>query len=146
MPKPPRETDDPLGKKLLQVLRETGHEDDLNELARQLQVKVQSTYDYIKHGRIAKDRYPLLVQWSGRSLDWWFDVPRYSATSPQAAPMVSEPIPFPPAQGLDAALPLIDPGRITRCSLEERAYLQGVVNTVLSELEARRANARRRSA
>jgi hypothetical protein len=75
MPKLPRSTTDPLGQKLLAVLREKGTPDDLNALAQALDVKVQSTYDWIKHGRISKDRYARLVEWSGRSLHWWFDLP-----------------------------------------------------------------------
>ena len=74
MPKSPRQTQDPLGKKFLQVLREKGHADDLNYLAEVFGVKVQSTYDWINLGRFAKERYPRLVEWSGRPLEWWFDV------------------------------------------------------------------------
>lgn len=75
MPKEPRTTDNPLGKKILTVLREQGHADDLNYLAKAFDVNVQSTYDWIKFGRMSKDRFARLVEWSGRSLHWWFDVP-----------------------------------------------------------------------
>lgn len=93
MPKPPRETSDPLGRKLLAVLRDKGQADNLNALAAALEVTVQSTYDYIKHGRLSKDRYPLLVAWSGRSLDWWFDIDttKISSPSPVSPAGVKEP-------------------------------------------------------
>lgn len=73
MPKAPRTTSDPFGAKLLQVLKDLGHADDLNYLASVFEVRVQSVYDWINHGRMAKERYPQLVKWSKRSLDWWFD-------------------------------------------------------------------------
>jgi hypothetical protein len=85
MPKPVRQTTNPLGQKLLFVLREKGHEGDLKALADALGVTVQSTYDWINHGRVAKDRFVRLVEWSGRSLDWWFDIPEVHAHNPAHA-------------------------------------------------------------
>lgn len=94
MPKPPRTTNDPLGQKLLYVLREKGTADDLHSLAAAFGVKVQSTYDWIEHGRMAKERYTQLVKWSGRSLDWWFDVPTAN-TAIAASHSARPPWPFP---------------------------------------------------
>ena len=102
MPKEPRTTDDPVGQKLLQVLREKGRQDDLKHLAKVFDVRVQSTYDWIKYGRISKDRYATLVQWSGRPLEWWFDVP--SSSRP--------PWPFPQLQ--EDAIAAMDPLQIAR--------------------------------
>lgn len=73
MPKE-RATTDPLGLKLLQVLRELGRPNDLHYLAEVFGVKVQSVYDWIDFGRLSKDRYQKLAEWSGKSLDWWFDI------------------------------------------------------------------------
>jgi hypothetical protein len=92
MPKPNRTTADPLGNKLLQILREKGHEDDLVYLAGEFGVEVQSTYDWIKHGRIAKSRYARLVEWSGRTLHWWFDIP-VGVDSPGGVLRAAEPSP-----------------------------------------------------
>ena len=86
MPKRERETTDPIGRKLLAVLREQGHPDDLKHLADAFGIQVQSTYDWIRHGRIAKERYARLVEWSGRDLHWWFDIPASITTDAALAP------------------------------------------------------------
>lgn len=76
MPKQPRTTTNPLGKKFLEVMKAKSIEDDYVALAEAFKVKVPSVYDWIDHGRFSKARYAQLVAWSGRSLDWWFDVPQ----------------------------------------------------------------------
>lgn len=115
--KPPRSTTDPFGRRMLEVLRQMGHEDDLNWLASQFGVTVQSTYDWINHGRIAKDRYARLVEWSGRPLDWWFGVP--------ASLMRSRP-PWPFAS--------IDETRLSRCTPEQLARIEAGLLAVLAAL------------
>lgn len=77
MPKPmkQRETDNPIGKKFHAVMAEKLMVGDYRALAKDFKVSTPSVYDWIDHGRISKERYPRLVEWSGRSLDWWFDVP-----------------------------------------------------------------------
>jgi len=74
MTKAARTTSNPLGRKLLQVLEEQGTPNDLTALAAAFSVAVPSTYDWINHGRIAKERYARLVEWSGHDLHWWFDL------------------------------------------------------------------------
>ena len=133
MPKKPRETSDPLGKKLLQVLAEKGRADDLNFLAEALGVTVQSTYDYINHGRLSKDRYARLVEWSDRSLDWWFDIPSYRASSP-ICEYKSEPaaLAWPVAgMSIDQVHAALTP--------EQRAEISGFIKAMLSV--AQRQNA-----
>ncbi len=75
-----RETSNPLGRKLLQVLEEQGTPDDLVALAAAFDVSVPSTYDWIRHGRFAKERFGRLVEWSGHDLNWWFDIELATAT------------------------------------------------------------------
>lgn len=70
-----RETDKPLGRKINQVMAEKNMAGDYAALARAFGVKPPSVYDWIDHERLGKDRYRKLVEWSGRSLDWWFDIP-----------------------------------------------------------------------
>lgn len=70
-----RATDKPLGMKINQVMAEKAMAGDYAALARVFGVKTPSVYDWIDHERLSKDRYRRLVEWSGRSLDWWFDVP-----------------------------------------------------------------------
>lgn len=97
MPKAPRTTDNPFGRKLLDVLAEKGHADDLNVLANAFGVKLPSVYDWVNHGRFAKERYADLVSWSNRSLHWWFDIPadssRHEAREPSAPYAVGWPFP-----------------------------------------------------
>lgn len=135
MPKPPRTTSDPLGQKLLQVLREQGHPDDLNHLAAQLGVTVQSTYDYIRHGRLAKERYARLVEWSGRPLDWWFDVqtPAKQRAAEESAAYAGWPLPGTTMAELRETL-----------SPDQRAEVTGYLKAMLAE--ARRTHAASASA
>lgn len=78
MPKPTseRKTSNPLGMKINAVMREKGIEGNYGLLATIFEVKTPSVYDWITHGRLGKERYAKLVEWSGKSLDWWFDIPK----------------------------------------------------------------------
>lgn len=38
-------------------------------------VKPPSVYDWYEHGRIHKKHYQKLVEWSGKPLSWWLDLP-----------------------------------------------------------------------
>lgn len=76
MPKPLkiRETTNPIGLKFHLIMAEKKIEGDYKALADAFNVKTPSVYDWIDHARIGKDKYPRLVEWSGRSLHWWFDI------------------------------------------------------------------------
>jgi len=76
MPKPmkTRATTNTIGKKFHEVMEEKGMPGDYKALAAVFGVKTPSVYDWIDHARIGKDKYPKLVEWSGRSLHWWFDI------------------------------------------------------------------------
>lgn len=76
MPKPMKErkTENPLGLKINALMRERGMTGDYAALAKIFDVKTPSVYDWIDHGRLGKERYVALVDWSERSLDWWFDI------------------------------------------------------------------------
>lgn len=89
MPKPMklRDTSNPIGLKFHKVMKEKGIVADYAAVARAFGVATPSVYDWIDHGRIGKDRYRQLVEWSGRHLDWWFDIApaRAEPTVPVAA-------------------------------------------------------------
>ena len=92
MPKPTQErpTTNGLGQKINAVMREQGFEGDYARLAKVFNVKTPSVYDWIDHGRLGKERYAKLVEWSERNLDWWFDIPvsasiQYSRASSHSA-------------------------------------------------------------
>ena len=131
MPKSKYETENPLGRKLLQVLAERGTPDDLPALAQAFAVSVPSTYDWIRHGRFAKERYPDLVRWSGRSLDWWFDCQPGETTAIATMSVNESTAPY----GRPAwPFPNIPESRVCRLSLENRVKLQNVMLPVLDML------------
>lgn len=80
----------PLGVKLNRVMAERGIEADYAGLAAVFEVTPASAREWVQYGRMAKKHFPRLVEWSGRSLDWWFD----SSADPQSAappgPMAGE--------------------------------------------------------
>ena len=91
MPKPRKviETSDPLGIKLNKILDEKGIAGDYAALASVFGVTPPSAREWVQFGRLSKERYQTLVEWSGRSLHWWFDIPedipreyRYEAAEP----------------------------------------------------------------
>jgi len=76
MPKPAkvRETSNPIGIKINMIMLEKGIPGEYAALASVFGVKPPSVYDWIDHGRIGKNQYQQLVDWSGRPLEWWFDI------------------------------------------------------------------------
>lgn len=91
MPKPMkrRDTSNPIGLKFHKVMEEKGIVADYAAVARAFGVATPSVYDWIDHGRIGKDRYRQLVEWSGRQLDWWFDIAP-STAEPAATPQIQQ--------------------------------------------------------
>lgn len=84
-----RNTSNPLGQKINALMREKGIAGDYAAIARAFDVKTPSVYDWVDHGRLGKERYLALVKWSGRSLDWWFDIP--SSCIARDEPSTSQP-------------------------------------------------------
>lgn len=132
MPKKHYETDNAFGQKLLQVMAEQGKADDLPALAEAFGVSVPSTYDWIRHGRFAKERYPDLVRWSGRGLDWWFDAPLQPAIDGTSNYAAREPVapygrPAWPFSRLSEAA-------VCKLSADERLLLEGALMAVIAQL------------
>lgn len=73
MPKPKRarETLNPIGQKLNEVMAEKGIEGDYAAVAKHFSVAVPSIYGWIDYGRINKSRLNALALWSGKSVSWW---------------------------------------------------------------------------
>ncbi len=132
MPKKHYETDNAFGKKLLQVMEAKGIANDLPKLAEAFGVTVPSTYDWLRHGRFAKERYAQLVAWSERDLHWWFDLPpgmstvnTFTANEPRAT--YSRPAwPF----------PAISEQALCRMSPADLQRIEGAVMLVLGQLDA----------
>lgn len=115
-----RQTGMPLGMKINAVMAERGMAGDYAALARVFGVKTPSVYDWIDHDRLGKERYRKLVEWSGRSLDWWFDIPGqppvgnvHTLHEPEMAPYLSSPHwPFSRPFAQYQALSDLDKGRL----------------------------------
>lgn len=45
------------------------------QVAERFGVKPPSVYDWYEHGRIHKKHYPILVELSGKPIEWWLDFP-----------------------------------------------------------------------
>lgn len=92
MPRPKKtlDTKDPLGQKINLVMTEKGIAGDYGALAKVFGVTTASAREWVQLGRMAKERYTKLAEWSGRSLDWWFDVPTLT-TQPWLASEPSAP-------------------------------------------------------
>ena len=77
MPRPRKiiETTDPIGAKINEVLAEKGLAGNYRALGEAFGVTTPSAREWVQFGRISKERYRALVEWSGRPLNWWFDIP-----------------------------------------------------------------------
>lgn len=136
MPRPLKliETSDPIGLKINQVMAEKGIAADYKALADAFGVTAPSAREWVQFGRIAKDRYPQLVAWSGRSLHWWFDVPEPGGNTLPARES-SPPAYVRPAPALPAPewpFPTIEAARIQKL-LKRLGQAQG--KTAMAELE-----------
>lgn len=63
---------------------------DTKAIAERFGVERPSVYDWLKHGRMAKKHYPMLVEVFGRPLEWWFGMP-YAKAPSSPAHIVAEP-------------------------------------------------------
>lgn len=66
-----RQTTNPIGLKINDVLREKNLIGDYAAVAEYFGVAVPSVYGWVDKGRISKDRLPMLTTWSGKPLTWW---------------------------------------------------------------------------
>lgn len=140
MPKPQkvRDTTNPLGIKINEVMAEKQMAGDYAQLAKTFGVATTSTYDWISHGRLGKDRYSKLVEWSGRSLDWWFDI---DSSSDKSRPSKSTTAPVPLGRG--EKWPFSTPlDRVRRLGPVDLALIDGYIKGVTDtrEIDARKSS------
>lgn len=162
MPKPrkPLETDHPFGIKLNQIMEIKGMAGQYQALADAFGVTVQSARQWVQYGRFSKEHYAKLVQWSGRDLHWWFNVPaKLNSDDPEesvtpapqlqcqtraddkshdtaeSATLISAPmVPAWPFRGISSAdYALLDD--------YERGQVEGLVRALLLQSRANRQNA-----
>jgi len=62
-----------MGAKLKQEAKRLGLKPA--QVAELFDVKPPSVYDWYEHGRIHKKHYPMLVEMSGKPIQWWLDFP-----------------------------------------------------------------------
>lgn len=129
MPKKPRTTSNAFGKKFLAVMADKGLGQDFAVVAAAFGVAVPSVYDWIDYGRFKKDRYAKLVEWSGRPLDWWFDIPPLPIAIEEPRGAYVRTMPEPPAAASDTTIAgrfrLLDLQRTVELPLEDLRVLEG---------------------
>ncbi len=80
------ENSEHIGEKLKRMAKDKGMKHP--DIARVFGIEPPSVYEWYSTGRIAKRHYAKLVEWSGKSLNWWFDVPELQ--HPQEPYKISE--------------------------------------------------------
>jgi hypothetical protein len=145
MPKPLkiRETSNPIGLKFHEVMAEKGISGDYKAVADAFGVKTPSVYDWIDHARIAKDKFRRLVEWSGRSLHWWFDIdpaieadePKFLLREKSAIYNLKQPDPWPFTRSFQdyAELSELDKGRVD-------GYMTGLIDARKGDRELGKSN------
>ncbi|MBN8749505.1 MAG: hypothetical protein J0I65_18590 [Variovorax sp.] len=138
-----RETTNALGAKINAVMAEKGMAGDYAALAREFGVATPSTYDWITHGRLGKERYQKLVEWSGRPLDWWFDIqpPAYGAAE-QSTPLLAReagaPVPIARGERWPFTAPLERVRALAPIDIAMiDGYIKGVIDT--RQVDARKS-------
>ena len=131
-PKQPIKTQNAFGVKMNTILALKGMEGDYKALADVFGVSVPSARQWIESGRVSKDHYATLVQWSGRDLHWWFDVPApldHSAAESKPLALHAQP-----------AWPFrrVSPADYERLDEYERGQVEGLVQALLIQSQAHR--------
>jgi len=116
----PMENQPHMGKKLQREAELRGMKP--KDVAAIFGVQPPSVYDWYDHGRIAKRHYPKLVEWSGRSLAWWLDVPedaKHTAQEPKRLYAVKNPTLWP--------FELFDYSAWMQLTLQERQFFENAI-------------------
>jgi len=127
-----RETSNPIGLKFHEVMKEKGLIANYAAVAKAFDVATTSVYDWVDHGRISKERYRQLVEWSGRPLDWWFDI-QPAAALPMPIHAVNEQQPvyqFPPHPAWPFSVSLDD---YRRLSDSDRGRIDGYITSIVEQ-------------
>lgn len=138
-PKAVRATTNPLGQKINQIMESQGHAGDYAWLAAHFGIAVPSTYSWIDKGTVSKEHYPKLVEWSGKSLDWWFDVPPLYNRTGTSAPYGLHPDITPAlAMSTPANWPLsVPPDQLERLSQADKLRAEGFILGLLAVTKSR---------
>lgn len=135
MPNFPMKKPAHIGEKLKKEAEERGLKPA--DVAAIFGVRGPSVYDWYAHGRIHKKHYPKLVQWSGRPLAYWLDMPEEGLIAKEKAPkLYADPNPrHKVLLDLFEGLPSADQDELIK-SLEEKKQHY---DAVIAELTARKA-------
>jgi len=85
---PPMAEDKHMGAKLQEEAVRRGLKPA--QIAEVFDVKPPSVYDWYAHGRIHQRHYEKLVEWSGKPITWWLDLPQdqHKVSEPEAVYIV----------------------------------------------------------
>ena len=107
------------------------------QVAEVFDVRPPSVYDWYKHGRIAKKHYITLVQWSGRPIQWWLDIPAtHEVNETAAAPWVDADPRHKVLTELFDSLPNKEQDELIRSLTEKKQHYDAVVDELLSRRQA----------
>lgn len=133
MPNFPMSEKEHIGRKLQQEAEKRGLKPA--QVAEIFGVRPPSVYDWYAHGRISQKHYAKLIQWSGKSIEWWLDLPdehqareepaRYGAMPPRHKVLLD----------LFEGLPSSEQDALIRTLEEKKQHYDAVI----AELTARRA-------
>lgn len=135
-----RATENPLGQKINAVMAEKNMAGDYAQLAQIFEVATPSTYDWITHGRLGKERYKRLVEWSGRSLNWWFDIPAGYEQAQQASTQVGESVSVYPIKNGERWPFSVDLDLVRKLDSVDIALIEGYIRAIV---DVRRVDARK---
>lgn len=146
MPRPLKviATTDGFGAKLNSIMAAKGMPGDYKQLAEIFGVTTPSAREWVKFGRFAKERYAKLVEWSGKSLYWWLDVPEPSpgAWGAPNGGEVREPTP-PAFLRLSRAWPFdtVSAADYALLDAHARAEAEAFIKGLIANSQRKRANA-----
>jgi hypothetical protein len=78
-----------IGDRLAQVMQE--QRVSKPELAKRFDVRLQSVYDWVNHGRIAKKHLPRMIEIFNKPLEWWLGQPTAESSTHGEASNTSQP-------------------------------------------------------
>ena len=107
------------------------------EIAEIFDVKAPSVYDWYENGRIAKKHYPKLVEWSGKPITWWLDMPdEITKVRQEVADYVREDPRHKVLLELYEGLPKMEQDELIRTLTKKKQHYDSVIKELLQRRNA----------
>lgn len=122
-----------IGEKLQQEAEKKGLKPA--QVAELFGVRPPSVYDWYEHGRIHQRHYARLVEWSGKPIEWWLDIPTHSHAA-EEAPLYADTDPrHKVLLELFEGLPSVEQDQLIKTLEEKKQHYDAVIQ----ELTARKS-------